>query len=92
MNPDRHIYLATAVVAVTLGAAISFASPHIPLVGATVHSSGASTNAAPGGGLVRHADQDDAAPAEGVGVRAPAHWPLLEVINRHTMHAETDSL
>jgi methionine-rich copper-binding protein CopC len=42
MNPDRHIYLTTAVLAVVLAAAISVLTPHDPFAGTTVHRETAS--------------------------------------------------
>ena len=37
MNPDRHIYLTTAVLAVVFATAINVLTPRNPLAGTTVH-------------------------------------------------------
>jgi len=37
MNPDRHIYLTTAVLAVVLATAINVMTPRDPFAGTTIH-------------------------------------------------------
>ena len=91
MNPDRHVYLATAVLAVVLGALVTVITPRAPLAGVMALHSGtdASTRMGPGVGLVLHANEEaaDASPPPGVGLRPPAKW-----LRRDEAASQTDTL
>lgn len=86
MTFDRRIYLATALAALVAGTAVVAATPHDPFAGAaTIHGADdvSSTAAAPESIVLVREPADspfrlvlvDGADS-GVGVRAPATWPV----------------